>query len=269
MRSACFSRFFQAALILSLANAQPIASPVSLRRDGPPAVQRGGPTSAATSGLACIQNALGGVTAFAGVSSFRIKGITKVTKTTGMRPVPSNREIGVQFPDRFKYLNVQTDPPHGSPPLISLTGFNGDVYLSNMPKPPDQALQRLEAAARASFVRQIMMRLPRELPNVRISEQRISQEGGQGRLAVDLSGLPGLEGTLLADSRSCMPVAIQFISGSITDRIALSDYRRFGGILFPTVLKTTRNGDPLEEEYDSEVQVNPRFDADYFRNSGR
>jgi hypothetical protein len=60
-----------------------------------------------------------------------------------------------------------------------------------------------------------------------------------------------------------MPVALEYhqtsstkAGSSDTYRVELSEFRRFGGILFPTVLKTAKNGAPWEEEYDSEIQVN-------------
>jgi hypothetical protein len=121
---------------------------------------------------------------------------------------------------------------------------------------------------RLGFVQEILKRLPRELADVRLS-QRTTVDAGQERLAIDASGLDDLNVTLLADPRTCMPVALQYRSmGPDAYRIDLSEYRRFGGILFPTVLRTAKNGDPWEDEHDSEVQVNAPLDDKYFRGSG-
>jgi len=125
---------------------------------------------------------------------------------------------------------------------------------------------------RLGFVREMLKRLPLELPDVRLS-QRTTLDAGQERLAIDASGLDGLDVTLLADPRTCVPIALQYVApsptGSDPSRVELSQYRRFGGILVPTVLKTTKNGEHWEEEYDSEIQVNVTLGDEYFRSSGR
>lgn len=241
----------------------------------PPGQAQQGPSSTpAVPGLACIQDALGGVQVFAGVSSLRIVGSTKVTATTGMRPLPNKREIGVVFPDRYKQTNVEKDPAPGHVPLASLAGFNGNELLSGLmtPRPPDDAVPKWMHGVRLGFVREMLMRLPRELADVRLS-QRTTIDAGQERLAIEASGLDDLDTTLLADPRTCMPVAVQYTGASPTGpdpyRVDLSEYRRFGGILFPTVLKTTKNGEPWVEEYDSEIQVNAPLSDEYFRSSGR
>jgi hypothetical protein len=219
---------------------------------------------AATAGLSCIQDALGGVGAFAQVSSLRIIGRTKPTATTKPRPVANNREILVAFPDRYKLRNVQADVPPGAAPLTMIVGFRGDVLLSIDPKPPNHLVARVMHLVRLGFVHEMLMRFPRELPDVQLS-QRMTNDGGRDRLAIDASGLDGLDATLLADPQTCLPVAAQYISGADTYRIELSGYRPFGGLRVPTVLKIARNGEPREEEYVSDVQVNPSLDDGDFR----
>lgn len=269
----CLLAFAQSSASRAVATDQSTAEP--LPREPPPALvlaPQDGSTGTTPAGLICIQNALGGVRAIAAVTSLRIISTTKVTVTNGSGPMASKREIGVQFPDRFKYVNVQTDMPAGSDPAVMVSGFNGNVPLSNLPAPPGQLGSLVPPTTRAVFVREILMRLPRELPGVRLS-QRTTQDAGQERLAIDASGLPGLNVTLLADPRTCMPVAVQYgqataFKGRVTNRVALSQYRRFGGLLFPTLLKTTRDGGPWADEYVSEIHVNAPFDAGYFRAGG-
>ncbi len=195
--------------------------------------------------------------------------------TTGMRPLPNKREIGVVFPDRYKQTNVEKDPAPGYTPLGSLAGFNGNDFLMSLRPPDDAVLARWQLGIRLGFVREMLMRLPRELADVRLS-QRTTLDSGQERLAIEASGLDHLDTTLLADSRTCLPVALEYRQASTTTagstdtyRVELSQYRRFGGILVPTVLTTTKNGAPWEEEYDSEIQVNAPLSDEYFRNSGR
>lgn len=228
--------------------------------------QSGG-TTRAPAGLACIQDALGGVSAFAGVSSLRVIGNTKPFATSGLRPVPNKREIRIVLPNRYQRLDVQTGMPRDQVPLTSLVGFNEGVLLSQ-PREPDAAAAM--RSARLDFVREILMRLPRELADVHLAQRTIRDDtDGEERLAIDAYGRDGLEATLLADPKTCLPLALQYRTGTgrLTARVDLSDYRLFGGIRFPTVLTTARNGEPWIEERDSDIQLNAP-DADTYFASG-
>lgn len=112
-------------------------------------------------------------------------------------------------------------------------------------------------------MRQMLMRLPRALAGVSLS-QRTARDAGQERLALDASGPTGVV-TLLADSKTCVPVALQYLlGGALNIRVDLSGHRTFGGIRFPTVLTTSRNGVPSEEERVSRVEVNAPGADRYF-----
>ena len=116
----------------------------------PTSAQESAAATRAPEGLACIQDALGGVRAFASVSSLRIIGETKPVATTGLRPVSNKREIRIVFPDRYQRLDVQTGVPRDWVPLTSLVGFNGRVLLSQPREPDTGAGMR---SARLVFVR--------------------------------------------------------------------------------------------------------------------
>jgi hypothetical protein len=230
-------------------------------------VQKAAPSTPATAALRCIQNALGGTKELAALSSVRFIGNTKPRATTRPRPYAKRIEIGMVFPDRFKLQTVQTDAPPGLPPLSASVGFNGEVLLAN-PRVPDFAVPKVMPRARQEFVRQMLMRLPRELAGVRLS-QRVVRDAGQERLAIDAFS-PALVATLLADVQTCMPIALEYTTvsmaeGSDTYRVDLSEYRRFGGIRFPTLLRKAKNGEAWEDEYDVNVEVNASFDDRYFR----
>lgn len=246
--------------LTSTAQTTPRPSPSS-------SVQTAAPSTPATAALRCIQNALGGTREFASLSSVRFIGNTKPRATTRYRPYATRIEIGMVFPDRFKLQTVQTDAPSGLQPLSGIVGFNGDVLLAN-PRVPDPAVPKVMPRARQEFVRQILMRLPRELAGVRLS-QRVARDAGQERLAIDAFS-PGLVATLLADVQTCMPIALQYTTasmaeGSDTYRVDLSEYRRFGAIRFPTLLRKAKNGEAWEDEYDANVEVNASFADRYFR----
>jgi hypothetical protein len=221
------------------------------------------PAAPATAGLACIQDALGGVRAFAGVSTLRIVANTEPTATSRPRPAPGKREIRVVFPDRYKSYSEGIFEGRPLPPIVN--GFNGNVLLSSPTmRPPDQAIPGILQIVRVGFVHEMLMRLPRELAGVRM-RPRLTRDSGQERLAIDVFGMERLRATLLADPRTCVPVAAEYLSGSDKYRVELSEYRAFGGVRFPTVLKYAKDGAPWNEEHVSEIQVNAPVDDDYFR----
>lgn len=247
--------FRRSSTLSSTSTVEPITSPAPPPPSTASRLRRPAPAGRpATEGLACIQNALGGARAFADVSSLRIVGTTKPIAATGLRPVSNNREIRVAFPDRYHRFDVQTGMPPGQAPLTSLVGFSGRVLLSQ-PRDPDDTIAM--QSARQDFVREMLMRLPRELPDVRLS-QRMIRDAQQERLAIDAIGPDGLDATLLVERDTCIPIALQYQSstGLLTSRVDLSGYRGFGGIRFPTVLRTARNGQAWIEEHDSDVEVN-------------
>jgi hypothetical protein len=212
------------------------------------------PAVDAPPGLVCIQDALGGTRAVGGVSSLRITGETKPLASTGPRPLPGTREISVVFPDRYVRVDVGRFPNGGT--LGSTIGFDGRVILSSPKVPDDEAAMR---SARLDFARQMLMRLPRAYAGVNLS-QRVTRDAGEERLAIDASGPDGFLATLLANPDTCVPVALHYegsgLSGATTVRVELSDYRPFGGVRFPTVLKTWHGNTPFTEEHVSTIEMN-------------
>jgi hypothetical protein len=238
MRVLCFVLFW----ILS----QSLAPQVMLAQQDPPATD-------ATSALTCIQNALGGTAAFAAVSSLYIKAETKPVQTSGLRPLPGTREISVVFPDRYLRAEQPSRPRDSG--FNSMVGFDKGVLLSS-PRHPDA--KRSERSAHWNFAVQMLMRLPRRLPGVTLS-QRVISDSGRDRLAIEASGADSLRATLLVDRETCVPIALQSMASGVTSgvsRVDLSEYKAFGGIRVPTVLKTSIGGQPHSEERVTSVEVN-------------
>lgn len=207
------------------------------------------------SSLVCIQNTLGGTGTFATVSSLYIKSETKPLRTSG-GPIPGTREISIVFPDR--YFRADRGQPFrpGEPELSSFIGFDRDAILSS-PKPPDK--KRAQASAHQYFAREVLMRLPRTLEGVNLAQATIT-DSGRERLAITASGSDDLKATLIVDRSTCVPVALQFdtVRGFVSGlaRIDLSQYRSFGGIRFPTLLRMSIAGQPHQEEQVTSIEVN-------------
>ena len=113
----------------------------------------------------------------------------------------------------------------------------------------------------------MLMRLPRKMPGVKLV-QRAASDSGRDRLAVEASGTEGFRSTLLVDRSTCVPVALLYnsVTPSLSGlaRVDLSGYRRFGGIGFPTILRTSIAGSPYREERVMSVEVNTAAAAKVF-----
>lgn len=207
------------------------------------------PAAETTSVLTCMQDALGGTAAIAAVSSLHIRAETKPTRDSGLRPPPGTREISVVFPDR--YLRADA----GDRGLNSSVGFNRDVILSN-PRSPDAA--RAERAAHVDFSRQMLMRLPGKSAGVKLVP-RVTNDAAGDQVAIDVSDAHGFAATLLVNRRTCVPRAVEYmVLGAVRGlrRVDLSEYRSFGGVRFPTVLRTSVEGSPFTEERVTSIEVN-------------
>ena len=217
-----------------------------------------------TAALRCIQNALGGTNEVAALSSVRFVGKTKPTATTRPRPYATRIEIGTVFPDRFKLQTAQTD---GLQSLRSMVGFNGEVLLAN-PRVPDVAVPKVMPKARQEFVRQMLMRLPGSWPASAFPSAwcatPVRSDSPLTRSVRPLSPLFWRTST-----RACLShfstTKVSMAEGSDTVPRRSLEYRRFGGIRFPTLLRQAKNGAAWEDEYDVNVEVNASFDDRYFR----
>jgi hypothetical protein len=220
-------------------------------------------TRQAEVGLACVQDALGGTRSLAGVTSLSINSETKPAATTGMRPVAGTRQIVVLFPDRYKRVDVGRPLAPGASPMRSTVGFDRQAILSTPRLPDDEVTRRF---AKADFLRQMLMRLPRETEGLRFSA-RLATDAGPQLLALEVSGPDGFRATLFADARTCLPSTVSYVEEPLTIRTELSNFRLFGGVRFATVLKTLTNGQPFQEEYVSDIGVNTPQARDGFPQS--
>jgi len=209
-------------------------------------------------GLACVQNALGGAGVVDRVSSLRITGDTKPAALSGARPLPGTREVSMVLPDRFRRVDVEQAPNGGS--LRSTVGVDRDELLSS-PRGEAGHTMRL---ARQEFLGEMLMRLPRSMPGVRLSERLVEDRGGE-RLSIDASGPDAVRATLLADRGTCMPLAVEYeFPAGRKVRTDLSAWREFGGLRFATVLERSHNGAPFTVERVSSVEVNASDADQYF-----
>lgn len=217
--------------------------------------------SRSDNGVACVQDALGGLRALAAVSSLQIIGHTRPAASSGPRPIPGKREITIVFPDR--YLRVDGGRSGSLDPgmLGTAVGFDGSTLLSR-PRVPD--LGAAIRSAKMDFVREMLARLPRASKEVQLTSQAAS-DGGQERLEIVATGPGGAITLMFAESRTCMPLAVAYEVNSLTRvRVDLSKYAVFGGIRFPTFLRTSFNGQAFLEEEVSEVRVNPAGASEVF-----
>jgi hypothetical protein len=137
--------------------------------------------------------------------------------------------------------------------LNTIVGFDRDVLLS---RPRGLDARRSERSAHLEFARQMLMRLPGRSIGVRL-EQRVINDSGRDRLAIEASGTDGFRASLLVDRGTCVPIAYMSSRGiSGVRRVDLLEYRPFGGVRFPTVLRTSIGGRPFMEERVTSIEVN-------------
>lgn len=255
--------------------------------------QRGRPVPATLAAVvSCAHEALGGATVVNAVKALRWTSETgPAPGVTG--PVPSQHEMAFVLPDRYKSAATSATLPGG------VVGFNAGTLLTSMggrsmPGDPGPAL----ALARGQFARHLLMLLVRisAIVPATLSFRGIEADGDQQRLAVHAVGPDGFNATLLLDPQTCQPAALTYVrpanladlrreqapgttgrgsAGAFsafmpapgemrTVRVDLTDHRSFGGLRFPTVLKTSIGGRANSEERVTSVHVNPAMPPDYF-----
>ena len=227
-------------------------------------VQKAVPPTPATAALRCIQNALGGTNEVAALSSVRFVGKTKPTATT--------RPLTVRHSDRNRHGvpgPVQTSDRADR--WIAVPEEHGRVQRRGAPGKPESARCRrsqgdaegaagicqADADAAASGV-------GRRPPFPARGARRRS--GATHHPAFS----PALVATLWRTStRACLSHfstrKSPWRKARTLSGVDLSEYRRFGGIRFPTLLRQAKNGPAWEDEYDVNVEVNASFDDRYFR----
>jgi hypothetical protein len=248
-----------------------------------------------TRALACAHDAIGSQAG--AVTSLRI--VSEAHAVPGVTgPQPADRDTAIVFPDRFKTTMVSTSPSGALLP-VSILGFSGTALLSSMGGrvvPGDPAVPLL--TAQQEFARYLLMFLVRVSPAIgtTFSAPALRRDGANERLALDAAGPGAFKATMLLDAGTCRATALVYerptsiadrlrtappdsSSGSMSVgmvaksirpgsmtavRIDLGDYRPFGGLTFPTVLKTSFDGKAYTEERVTDVQVNPALPRNYF-----
>jgi hypothetical protein len=243
--------------------------------------------------LRCAHDALGGHATVTAVNALRWTSETRPAPGVS-GPVPSRFETAFVLPNRYRRWN---QPLSGGLPA-SIIGMDGATILSGLVgwSAPDDDAARTLGTARHTFARDVLAWLVRPLPaaDVTLSFAGLRRDDGDERLVIRAAGEGGFDATLLLDSRSCEPVALLYerpanmadvmrerrrvgaasggpaelaasASGQTRlERVDLEDYRSFGGIRFPTMLRRSTGGQPDVEERVTDVQVNPELPGDYF-----
>ena len=243
--------------------------------------------------LSCARGAIGG-DAVTHVRSLLIRKVRNPAAGAkgGLR---AEEHLAIALPDRYRE-EVRSDLPNYS--LISIRGFKGDVPFerSTVNGESSSHAVRPEAlkAAKQQFARELLVWLIRDSPafplqwaladSNKVPTDRPSKRVPANRLALGATGPEGFNATLLLDAITCHPVALTYerratiadfraeqangisvVGDTRLERLDLSDYRSFGGVMFPTRIKMSIGPRAISDERVTEIEVNPALPADEFR----
>jgi len=252
------------------------------------------PQASPSSAVACAQKALGDPAAIGRIRSLRVSSEIRPPAREGI--LPATREFAFAFPDKYKSTSASVlaskDGSSDERRLMSVVGFNGRTLLTSMGvgNPTTKVTGDTAPAfigAKHEFARNVLILLVRPTPAI---ADKLSVRGSHlgSEYGISVAGPDNFAATLLLDPSSCRPLALVFErpqnladprpaakAGSSTTsfaftkklvqvRIELSEYRPFTGVLFPTLLKTSVDAQPVAEELITGVQVNPTLPANYF-----
>jgi hypothetical protein len=164
----------------------------------------------------------------------------------------------------------------GGPALVagSTEGLSGDNYWTRIPgsgRADGNALEPAAAARKRSFIDScaryalaFTLSAPANFPVSFVYAGRVETPGGT---ADGLEGIgPGdFQVRLFIDTKTHLPLMMNYRDGGQDVQLWLKDYRPEGGILFPHAVTWVTDGDLTEEFQAQRFRVNPKFRPEKFQ----
>jgi hypothetical protein len=203
------------------------------------------------------RNAVGGEASVSGITSLVMKGTVKVSVNDGG---PRERAIELRMLLPGNYLRTETGGE-----WARKSGYSGGTLLTEIrkgatiDKPPAQMTPALLHAEKARLARLLLGIASLTSPDVWLS---IKQPGDNTEVGSAIGRV--LEATnvneefltqVYYDSRS-VPLRVEYEGGGRRIVIAFSDRKKVGDLLLPHRIKTTVDGNELEEIRLDEIAVN-------------
>lgn len=163
----------------------------------------------------------------------------------------------------------------GGPALVAgaVEGLNGDSYWSKTAageSVPGNALEPAAAARKRNFIDSFArfalaftLSAPANFPVSFVYAGRLEAPGG---MADALQGVgPGdFAVRLFLDSKTHLPLMMNYTDNGLDVQVWLKDYKSENGILFPHVVTWVTEGNLTEEFQAQKFRINPKFRQDKF-----
>jgi hypothetical protein len=202
--------------------------------------------------------------------------------------LPSTERIAIALPDRYTD-EIRSELPGGFGAITNISGLMGKEGLERSSVRGNRIIHDGTSEAREhgeeQFARALMLWLLRDSPAVPVtwSAGTPGKNVPSNRLAVQARGRAGFNATLWLDAETCHPIAVSYerpanlgdmraeqasgvtaLGDTRLVRLDMGEYRSFGGVQFPTVIRMSVSGRAEAEQRVTDIEVNPVLPGDYF-----
>ena len=156
--------------------------------------------------------------------------------------------------------------------LVTAEGLNGDNYWAKLTTGAVQGGAETVAAARKqAFIRSYALYMlaltlspPENFPMTFTYGGQVESPGGMAD-GIEGKGPNGFVVHLFIDSKTHLPVMLNYLNGAQNVQMWLKDYKAEDGVLFPHTFTWIANGNLAEEFQAQKFKVNPKFAAGKFQ----
>jgi hypothetical protein len=162
----------------------------------------------------------------------------------------------------------------GGPALSAVTteGLSGDVYWAKLSSGAVEGGAETAAANRkAAFIRSFVLYTlaltlspPENFPLTYAYGGQVESPGGMAD-GIEGKGPNGFVVHLFIDSKTHLPVMLNYLNGAQNVQMWLKDYKPEEGVLFPHTFTWIANGNLTEEFHAQKFKINPKFGAGKFQ----
>lgn len=163
----------------------------------------------------------------------------------------------------------------GGPAFASVTteGLSGDNYWAKLSSGAavEGGAETAAATRKSAFIRSFVLytlaltlSTPENFPLTYTYGGQVEAPGGMAD-GIEGKGPNGFVVHLFIDSKTHLPVMLNYLNGAQNVQMWLKDYRSEEGVLFPHTFTWIANGNLTEEFHAQRFKVNPKFGAGKFQ----
>jgi hypothetical protein len=156
--------------------------------------------------------------------------------------------------------------------FVTAEGLDGDNYWAKLSSGAVQSGAETAGAVRKSaFIRSFALYMlaltlttPENFPMTYTYGGQVESPGGMAD-GIEGKGPNGFVVHLFIDTKTHLPVMLNYLSGAQNMQMWLKDYRPEDGVLFPHTITWIANGNLTEEFQAQKFKINPKFGDGKFR----